>query len=230
MEKIQQLFRKACITYQLLEDGDRVLVALSGGKDSLELVRLLGRQSKIYKPRISVEVAHVVMDNIPYASDLDYLRQFCAEAGVQFHVLHTCFDEHVEGKPQKPACFLCSWHRRKALFQFATENGFNKIALGHHMDDFLVTALMNMTFEGQFSSMLPSMPMEHYPLTVIRPLCLIPESMIVDIAMRDGFHKQQKSCPHEHETQRTRMTHILHLLELENPEARYSIWRALFGR
>ena len=68
-KKIMQLFHTACGDYHLLEDGDRVLVALSGGKDSLQLVRLLGRQQKIYKPRIEVEAVHVVMDNIPYASD-----------------------------------------------------------------------------------------------------------------------------------------------------------------
>jgi len=227
LEKIAQLFRKGCITYRLLEDGDRVLVALSGGKDSLALVQLLGRQAKIYKPRISVEAAHIVMDNVAYSSDHEYLQQFCDEAGVRLHILHSSFEEKVEGKAAKPACFLCSWNRRKTLFQFAVDNGFNKVAFGHHMDDFLVTALMNMTFEGQFSSMLPSMAMEHYLLTVIRPLCMIPEALIVKKATEEGYRKQIKNCPYEHETQRTRMTEILRQLEQENPEARYSMWRAL---
>lgn len=167
------MFRKGCAEYGLLEDGDRILIALSGGKDSLELVRLLAGQQRIYKPHISVEAAHVLMDNIPYETDRSYLSRFCENVGVKLHILHTSFEEREGSK--KPRCFLCSWARRKTLFSFATDNGFNKIALGHHQDDILVTLLMNMAFEGSIQTMPPRLTMEHYPVTVIRPLCLVPE-------------------------------------------------------
>ena len=87
--KIQRMFSRACSEYSLLEDGDRVLVALSGGKDSLELVRLMARQQHILKPRITVEAAHVVMDNIPYETDLRFITSFCERHGVRLNVIHT---------------------------------------------------------------------------------------------------------------------------------------------
>lgn len=225
-QKITRLFRRACAEYHLLEDGDRVLVALSGGKDSLELVRLMARQSRILKPRIEVAAVHVVMDNIPYETDRSFIEQFCENEGIKLYILHSSFDESTDKR--KTHCFLCSWNRRKAIFNFAKENNYNKVALGHHNDDFMVTALMNMTFEGTFTSMLPAMPMKHYPITVIRPLCLVKESMIKQVAEQEHFQDQKKHCPYEHETKRTALTEVFDRLEQLNPEARYSMWHALF--
>lgn len=223
--KVRRLFHRACADFSLLEDGDRVLVALSGGKDSLELVRLLGQQQRILKPRIQVEAAHVIMTNIPYETDRSYIKAFCEAEGVTLHLLESSFDESTDRR--KTRCFLCSWNRRKALFQYATEHGFNKIALGHHNDDFIVTALMNATFEGNFSSMKPLMKMEHYPISIIRPLCLIPEELIKNIAEHDGFQRQKTLCPYEENTRRSSITDIFRQLEDMNPEARYSLWHAL---
>lgn len=224
-KKILRLFHKACAEYKLLEDGDRVLVALSGGKDSLELVRLLGQQQRILKPRIEVEAAHVVMQNIPYDTDRTYITDFCRDAGVPLHILESSFDESTDRR--KTRCFLCAWNRRKVLFSYARDHGFNKVALGHHQDDFLVTMLMNLTFEGSATTMQPLMPMRHYPLSVIRPLCLIPEALISEVAERDSFHKQKVLCPYEEVTRRQSITEIFRQLEAMNPEVRYSMWHAI---
>lgn len=224
-EKITRLFHKACADYCLLEDGDRILVAVSGGKDSLELIRLLGRQQRILKPRIEVEAAHVVMDNIPYDADRTYLMDFCEGNGVRLHILHSFFDESTDRR--KTRCFLCSWNRRKTLFEYARDNAFNKVALGHHQDDFITTMLMNMTFEGSTSSMQPKMPMRHYPLSVIRPLCLIAEEQIREVAGTLGFEKQKTPCPYETKTRRKDIEDVFHQLEAMNPEARYSLWRCV---
>lgn len=223
--KITRLFRRACADYHLLEDGDKVLVALSGGKDSLELVRLMARQARILKPRIEVAAVHVVMDNIPYETDRTYIEEFCRNEGIALHILHSSFDESTDKR--KTHCFLCAWNRRKAIFRFAEDNGFNKIALGHHNDDFIVTSLMNMTFEGSFDSMKPLMKMRHYNLSVIRPMCLVHEDMIRQVAQAEGFHDQKTHCPYEHDTKRNALTDVFHQLEHLNPEARYSIWHAL---
>ena len=222
--KIQRLFHSACADYKLLEDNDRVLVALSGGKDSLELVRLLGTQQRIYKPRIEVEAIHVVMDNVPYANDMDYLSGFCNDCGVTLHVVHTHFEET---QTKKPKCFLCSWHRRKAIFCFAQEHGFNKVALGHHQDDILVTLMMNMFYQGSIQTMPPILHMRHYSLSVIRPLCLVPERLIAEEAATLRFRKQTKTCPYEEVTGRTRVKALLDKLEQDNPEVRYSLWGSM---
>lgn len=226
--KLRRLFNRACADYQLLQDGDRVLVAVSGGKDSMVLTRLLGERARLHKPRIEVAAVHVVMDNVPYATDQDYLRQYCEECGVQLHVVHTHFDPTTDRR--KTPCFLCSWYRRKALFLYASEHGYTKVALGHHQDDILVTMLMNLTFEGSFSSMPPLLPMAHYPVSLIRPLCLVPEAMVRDEATLLGVRPQHKLCPYETTTRRTTMQGIYQQLEQMNPEARYSMWRALQGR
>lgn len=224
-QKIQRLFSRGCVEYGLLEDGDRVLIALSGGKDSLELVRMLGRQARIHKPSIKVEAAHVIMDNIPYETDRSYITRFCEEQGIKLHILHSSF-ELKEGS-KKPECFLCSWNRRKALFDFAQKNDFNKIALGHHQDDILITLLMNMTFEGSIQTMPPLLKMDNFPVTIIRPLCLVPESLIQEVAENLGFTKQKTKCPYEKATRRQDMTEVFRTLERLNPEARYSLWRSL---
>lgn len=223
-EKIRRKFNKACVDYQLLEDGDRILIALSGGKDSLELCRLMAQRARIFRPKIEVEAAHVIMDNIPYETDRSYLQNFCDNLGIKLHILHTRFSEE-EGR--KPKCFLCSWHRRKALFTFATKQGFNKVALGHHQDDILTTWLMNMTFEGSIGTMPPRLQMEHYPISIIRPLCLVEEQWISEVAKAENFEKQKVACPYEEATRRSDMNAVFHQLERLNPEARYSLWQAL---
>lgn len=233
-QKITRTFHKACQKYQLLEDADRILIGLSGGKDSLELVRLMARQMRIHKPSIHVEAAHVVMhitdgsadSQEPYVTDHAYIEQFCHDEGMPLHILHASFDASTDHRRTK--CFLCSWNRRKTLFEFATREGFNKVALGHHMDDILVTMLMNLTFEGSTSSMTPRMTMRNYPLTVIRPLCLVHEEWIRTIATEEGFTHQKRPCPYEQQTQRTELERVFHHLEHLNPEARYSMWHALF--
>lgn len=224
-DRIRKKFNVACADYGLLADGDRVLVALSGGKDSLMLLRLMAQRARLYRPKIEVEAAHVIMDNIPYETDRSYLRQFCDDCGVKLHILHTSFDESTDHRKTK--CFLCSWNRRKILFRFATDNGFNKIALGHHMDDILTTLLMNMTYEGSIQTMPPMLRMEHYPLSIIRPMCLVAESDIKEVAEREGFHKQKTVCPYDTVTKRAAINEVFHTLEQLNPEARYSLWNSM---
>lgn len=225
IHKIRKKFHEGCANYSLLEDGDRVLVAISGGKDSLMLTRLLAERARLYKPRFTVEAAHVVMDNIPYETERTYLQRFCDELGVKLHILHSSFDESTDRRKTK--CFLCAWNRRKTLFQFATEQGFNKVALGHHQDDFITTWLMNVTFEGSVDTMRPAMPMRHYPLTVIRPLCLVHEEWIEEVAAAEGFERQKTPCPYETATRRTDINAVFHHFQQLNPEARFSLWRAI---
>jgi len=227
-EKIRRQFNRGCTQHNLLEDGDRILIALSGGKDSLELVRLMAQRARIYKPHIEVEAAHIIMDNIPYETDRTYIKEFCDNLGVRLHIIHSSFDESTD--PRKTKCFLCSWNRRKTLFQFATDNGFNKIALGHHMDDIITTLLLNMAFEGRHDTIQPSTPLEHYPVTLIRPMCLVHESLIGELAAELCFQKQKATCPYEEVTQRHNMQSLFAQLESINPEVRYNLWHSFFGK
>ena len=225
MRRIEQRFMKGIVQYGLIEEGDKILVGLSGGKDSLALLELLARRSRIYKPRFSVVAVHVVMTNIAYESDMDYLRTYAEGLGVPFVRYETSFDPSTDNR--KSPCFLCSWNRRKALFTVAKEQGCNKIALGHHMDDILETLLMNMTFQGAFSTMLPRLVMRKFDMTIIRPMCLVHESDLVEMAALRGYRKQIKNCPYEKDSHRSEMKDVLKRLEAMNPEARFSLWSSM---
>ena len=241
-KRLNERFVKAMATYHLIEDDDRILVGLSGGKDSLLLLELLAKRAKIDHPRFSVEALHVRMENIHYETDTSYLQAFCDGLGVPLHVRTTRFEvepveqtavpqQHTEAaarlRKQKQPCFLCSWMRRKELFNLAQELGCNKIALGHHQDDILHTALMNLTFQGRFGSMPARLKMRKMPLTIIRPLCMIEEQDIRTYAELQGYRKQQKVCPYENDSHRNDIRHLYDEIERMNPEARYSMWNAL---
>ena len=225
MRRIGQRFNKGVVKYRLIDDDDKILVGLSGGKDSLALLELLAKRSRILKPKFSVVAVHVSMSNIPYQADLEYLRAYAEGLGVPFIHYETSFDPSTDTR--KSPCFLCSWNRRKALFTVAKEQGCNKIALGHHMDDILETLLMNITFQGAFGTMPPRLVMNKFDMTIIRPMCLVHESDLEELALVRGFRKQIKNCPYETQSNRTDMKGVLKQLEALNPEARYSLWGSM---
>ena len=236
-KRIRERFVKAFATYGLLCDGDRVLVGLSGGKDSLCLLEMLGRRAQIHHPRFSVEAIHVRMTNVDYRTSTAFLEQFCADLGVPLHIVTTSFPTPPstlasslptpQSNTPKPPCFLCSWQRRKQLFNLAQKLGCNKIALGHHQDDLLTTALMNLFFQSRFETMPPLLQMEKMPLQIIRPLCLVEEADIIRYAELRCYEKQVKLCPHENDTQRTTVRRMFDEMVSLNPESRHSLWNAI---
>ena len=277
-ERLWKTFNKALGLYQLIDEDDRILVGLSGGKDSLCLLEFLARRSRILKPRFTVEAVHVRMEDIHYETDATYLQSFCSRLNVPLHLITTHFPSPrtaatplsplplattPDGSPSgfssvsspvsslgspsgsslgspsgsslgspsgtkpKPPCFLCSWQRRKQLFNLAQQLGCTKIALGHHQDDIIHTALMNLTFQGHFSTMPAKLRMKKMPLTIIRPLCLCHEDDIRQYAEQQQYQKLIKLCPYETDTHRTSIQQIFQQMRQLNPEARYSIWNAL---
>ncbi len=220
-----RLLGKALRTFRLIEEGDRVLAALSGGKDSLFLLELLAKRKKILFPRFSLGAVHIRMSNIDYESDTSYLEMFCKSRDIPFTVLVTSFEP--DRNSHRSPCFLCSWTRRKQIFDYAQKQGFNKIALGHHNDDVLHTLLMNQIYEGQYTTMPPLLRMEKMPLSIIRPLCMIPEKLIVAHAEASRYQPQWKRCPYEHESKRTQVRRLFEDMERLNPEVRHSLWHSL---
>lgn len=219
------MFQKGLVDYHLIDDGDKIMVAVSGGKDSLCLLEMLARRMKIRRPQFTVEAVHVRMSNIRYETDTTYLQQFCSELDIPLHIRTTGFEVRPENK--KTPCFLCSWNRRKMVFETAQERGCNKIALGHHQDDILHTTLLNEFYQGSFSTMPVLLEMRKMPLTIIRPLCLVRESDIRNFAIYRQYRKQIKLCPYENETKRNSTAGLFEMLEKENPEIRFSLWNAL---
>ena len=169
--------------------------------------------------------AHIVMSNIPYRSDLEYLKKRADEYDLPFVVYETCFDASTDTR--KSPCFLCSWTRRKALFDIAKKYSCNKIALGHHQDDILETLLMNMVHQGAIGTMPPRLKMDKFDMEIIRPLCLVEEKELIRIAVWKEYRKQIKNCPYESGSSRSEMKDVMARLEVINPEARYSLWKSM---
>ncbi len=243
-ERLWKTFNKALGQYQLIDEDDHILVGLSGGKDSLCLLELLARRAKVHVPHFTVSALHVRMTNVQYETDTTYLQSFCDHIGVPLHIITTSFATAPDGSAtipdasdnvpdasssdsKKPACFLCSWQRRKQLFNLAQKLGCTKIALGHHQDDLIHTSLMNLTFQGHFSTMPAKLRLRKMPLTIIRPLCLCREDDIRQYAESHHYEKQLKQCPYEHDTNRTKVRQLFEHIEHLNPEARYCIFHAL---
>lgn len=226
--KIGQKVKKAIYEYGLIEDGDKILIGLSGGKDSLALTEMLAHQRKITVPKFSIVAAHIELENVPYKSDIEYLSDFCHKHDVEFHHISTKFaPANDKKKDEKTPCFFCSWSRRKALFDTAKQLGCNKIALGHHQDDIVETMLLNLIFQSSISTMPPKLKMSKFDMTIIRPLCLISEQELITMQTICNYPKQIKTCPFEKNSKRNDIKEFLKQMETLNPNVRQSVWGAM---
>lgn len=224
MFDIRRPFAKACAEHHLIEYGDRILIGLSGGKDSLTLLELLGERMQAARPRFELFALHVRMKEIEYESSTDYLHTISNRYAIPLIIKETSFGE-IRGN--KTPCFLCSWFRRKMLFDVAQELHCNKIAFGHNKDDLEETLLMNLLHEGTFATNPPKLKLNKMPITIIRPLCMVNEKDIETYAQEQGYQLQTKRCPFEKDTAREQMKQLLTDLERYNPNVRESIWGAM---
>lgn len=222
-KKLGKLYYTAINEYGLIEDGDKIMLGLSGGKDSLVLLHLLGKTVAFPKMKIEVLAVHVSMANIDYGVDIAAMERLCKSYNIGF-VHEECSFEPSE---TKDVCFLCSWTRRKALFELAKKQGCNKIALGHHKDDILETLLMNMLFQGSVSTIPPRLSMDKFSQTLIRPLCLIDEKTIAAFAREIQVPEATKLCPYEKQSKRSEVRKILEQMEALSPNAKSNMWKAM---
>ncbi|TKG91117.1 tRNA 2-thiocytidine(32) synthetase TtcA [Puteibacter caeruleilacunae] len=228
---IQRVYRKvgkAMLDYQLIEPNDRIMIGLSGGKDSLALVDLLANRQKKIPFKFHIVAAHIAIPEIGYKVDTQFLRQFCAQRDVEFIEHSTQLSEENKSKKDKNICFVCSWNRRKALFQLAKETGCSNLALGHHMDDAIHTLLMNLVFQGSISSMPAKLSMFEGSMKIIRPMLTLTEEEVMSYMRIMKFeHCTVKNCPHEKDSNRDDMKQVIELMEKLNPNVRQSIFGAM---
>jgi len=215
---------KAIGDYGMLQDGDRVLVGVSGGKDSLTLLHILLYRQQFIPIKIRI-VAVYVDAGIP-GFPLDKLIKHFQMLGVEYLVEKI---DLLKGQKTKNIdCFWCSWSRRKALFNLAEKMGFNKIAFGHHLDDIVETVLLNLCFRGEVSAMRPKQVLFKGKLAVIRPLAYESEATIARFAKAAKLNNLCRCrCPHSATSKRAAMKRILQMLEKENTDAKINIFRSL---
>ena len=225
-KKIQGLVGKAIRDYEMIADGDRVAVALSGGKDSMTLLYFL--KERLNWIPIHYDLIAVHLDMGFEGCRPEKIEQACREMGVPFYFEQTDYGIRAHGPENKEnPCFLCAWLRRKRLFQLSATLNFQKLAFGHNKDDIIETVFLNMFFSGELSTMLPRQPLFKGRLTIIRPLCLIEEERIRDFANRRGITQVQNPCPSAENSFRREIKSFLSHFYSQNRKIRGNIFHAL---
>lgn len=214
---------KAIIDYNMLADGDKILVAVSGGKDSLTLLRVLQDRKKFVPIKYELLAMHIDMGYPkPVAGRLE---KYFKKIRIPYHI------EKCEAlKKTRRAdidCFWCSWNRRKVLFESSHRLGFTKIALGHHMDDIVETMLLNLFFHGEISAMSPKQELFKGQLTLIRPLAYVEEYMIKRFAKSVNLPDHNCKCPNSDISQRSKMGRIIADMKKICPDVKKNIYRSL---
>jgi len=216
-------FTRACKEFDLLAEGDRVAVAVSGGKDSRALLQLLLRHQRKTPYRFELMAFHVVGTAGGFPDLQPELEPWFRKLGVEYHFIP------LELPPDEPLpldCFRCSWNRRKALFTASVGQGCGKLAFGHHADDAAATALMNLLFTGRLETMLPRREFFDGAVTVIRPLIYLPEKKLARYGRVAGFPDLAPACPHGLASKRAQMKALLHQFGRDQTQVRANLWRA----
>jgi len=222
-KKLMSKINKTIEKYQLIEDGDRILLGLSGGKDSLVLLKSLAWKKKRSQISFTVTAIYIDILNIPYSANIEYLETFCKENDIQFVNERVTDDFDLKSSDKNP-CFLCSWDRRKHLFSIANSGKYNKLALGHHLDDAVETLLMNMMYQANISALAPKLSMFEGELIVIRPLLETKESLIEEFAISQNFQPMLKTCLYEKVSSRQFVRDILSKMEDNYDRAKNNIF------
>ena len=197
---------KAIGDHSLIEDGDKILVGVSGGKDSLTLLKLLKARQSWAPVRFDILAAHVRSDFSCGSAEQEKMMVRCFQ---DWGVKSVFSEIRVLDDNQQTSCFWCSWNRRKALFELAEQTGCRKLALAHHKDDIIETVLMNLFFKGDVSGMQPRQEMFGGALTIIRPLCYVEEHLTRTFAREYRFLNDNDPCPFGVDSQRQRMKSLI---------------------
>ncbi|MBW1840966.1 MAG: tRNA 2-thiocytidine(32) synthetase TtcA [Deltaproteobacteria bacterium] len=210
----------------MISDGDRILVGLSGGKDSLTLMWVL--EERRHRIPINYELFAAYVDPGFDGGFGEQLAEYCDEAGFDLSVESTDHGilAHSPQNRENP-CFLCSRLRRKRLFEIADERGCNKLALGHNKDDIIETLFLNMCYAGQISTMLPSQSFFQGKFTLIRPLAFVDENVIRHFAEERGCPDFMNPCPTAKVSKRQEIKTLLNALYRSNKKIKGNIFRAM---
>ena len=228
MQKILGYMRRACQEFDLIEDGDKIAVGVSGGKDSLVLLSGLALMRRFYEKKY--EVCAITLDPRFGGTETDYspVERLCEKLDVPFKLVRTDIGEIVFDIRKEPnPCSLCAKMRRGALHDAAKSMGCNKLALGHNNDDAIETFVMNLLNEGRIGCFAPISYLSRKDITVIRPLVFAPEHAVLSCANRNNLKIVKSKCPADKTTRRQWTKELLRSLERDNKGTKERIFGAM---
>jgi len=223
--KLSKIIGKTIFDYKMIEENDRVLAAISGGKDSMTMLYDLAERQKKLPFKFYFEALHIQSDFCTCCQKTKLEEKF-KEAGVPYCIVDVAVLKRV--KPGLTMnCYWCSSQRRMELLKYARETNFNKIALGHHLDDIVETLLMNIFYKGQISGMLPLLSLDNYPVKIIRPLAEVKEETIIRFAEDAGIDRLVCKCPYGQNSKRKEIRESLKIFTKGNDAIKYNIFKSM---
>lgn len=226
MRKVLSYLRRAVDQYGMIEEGDRIAVGVSGGKDSLTLLAGLNALKKFYPKKF--DIAGITVGMGFEGMDFTPVEDFCRANGIEYIMKATQIGEIIfEHRQESNPCSLCARMRRGSLNEEAERLGFNKVALGHNFDDAVETFMLNLFYEGRIGCFSPVSYLDRTRITVIRPLVLMPERDVRGAAKRLSLPIVRSTCPANGNTKREFMKQKLLELERENRGLRERIFGAM---
>lgn len=225
MQKLLGLMRRCIDDYDMIKEGDRVAVGVSGGKDSLVLLQLLAELRKFFPKPFMLEAITIDMG---LGMDYSHIATLCQSLDVPYHLVKTeigpiIFDHRKEKNP----CSLCAKMRRGALNQAILDLGFNKLALGHHYDDAVETFVMSLIYEGRISCFQPVTDLDRTGIIQIRPMLYIHEKTVDNFARRMELPVVENRCPVDKSTKREEIKQLVYTLSQTYPDLKERIFGAM---
>ena len=229
--KLQQLMsyaRRAIDDYDMISDGDRIAVGISGGKDSLTLLYALHGLKRFYPHPFELEAITIDLGHPGFG--VSKIHRLCKEMEIPYTVVKTdiaqiIFEERKESNP----CSLCAKMRKGALNEAIKKTGCNKVAYAHHKDDIIETMILSLIYEGRFYSFSPKTYLDRMDLTVIRPLMYVNEADIKGFRNKYNLPVVKSPCPADGYTKREYAKNLLRQLNLENPGAKERMFSAIIN-
>ncbi|MCR5509278.1 MAG: tRNA 2-thiocytidine(32) synthetase TtcA [Lachnospiraceae bacterium] len=226
LKRLLSYVRKAVDDYSMIDEGDRIAIGISGGKDSLTLLYALNSLKRFY-PR-HFEIYAVTVDLGFNNLILDPIRSLCDFLDVEYTIIPTqiakiVFEDRMETNP----CSLCAKMRKGALNEHIKKIGCNKVAYAHHKDDVVETMLLSLIYEGRFHTFSPRTYLDRTDLTVIRPLLYVKEADVVGFTNKMNLPVCKSPCPADGNTKREYAKNLLKALEHENPGVRERMFTAI---
>lgn len=226
LQQVMSYVRRAVDDYHMIEDGDKIAVGISGGKDSLTMLYALHGLKRFYPKKFEI---HAVTVDLGFQNlNLDKIKEICEDLQVEYTIVTTeiakiIFEDRKESNP----CSLCAKMRKGALNDAIKAAGCNKVAYAHHKDDVVETMLMSLIFEGRFHTFSPVTYLDRMDLTVIRPLMYMNEADVIGFINKYEVPVVKSPCPADGNTKREYIKQLLRNLNLENPGVKERMFTAI---